>query len=316
MKSRLNISLKMCLQLVLVGIVIPKFQAQQVPQYTQWAAHQFALNPAHAGIKKCIDLHTLYRSQWTGFSGAPKSGFFTLSAPLATRQKELLSARYGLGARMETDKIGQFASNRFNLAFASHFNFSPVTRLSLGVSAGLIQMGYDPSSAITIQPDPSVMSESNFILPDASFGAWWNGENYYFGLIMQNLIPNKWENIGSNSSFRLHTTANGGVRYAFSESLTLLPGFIIKIPPRGPAAFDLNFLADINNEVGFGVGYRNTDALLFLVNLKIFDQFSIQYSFDFVLSPLRKTNIYSHEFSLTFTTCKSKRTGAVNCPLF
>jgi len=46
-------------------------KAQQLPQYTQWAFHQFALNPAHAGIKQCIDISTLYRNQWVGFEGAP-----------------------------------------------------------------------------------------------------------------------------------------------------------------------------------------------------------------------------------------------------
>jgi type IX secretion system PorP/SprF family membrane protein len=302
-----------------LGVILALSQSvvcQQLPQYTQWAAHQLSFNPAHAGIKPCIDIHTLYRNQWTGFDGAPKSGFFTASAPIATNQKRLYSTRYGLGARLETDKIGQFSSNRFNVAFASHFNFSTVTRLSLGIYAGIVQMGYDPSTATTIQPDPTVMSETNYVAPDASFGAWWNGKNYYFGLTLQNLIPSKWNNIGTNSYYRLHTTLNGGFRYAFSESVTLLPAFILKIPPGGTAALDLNFLMDFNNKIGFGLGYRNTDALLFLVNLKLFEQVSVHYSFDFTISPLRSNNAYSHEISLSFTTCKTKKTGAVNCPLF
>jgi type IX secretion system PorP/SprF family membrane protein len=297
-------------------VLSPSLFAQQLPHYTQWASHQLSLNPAHAGIKPCIDIHSLYRNQWTGFDGAPKSGFFTASAPISTAQKKLFSPRYGLGARLETDKIGQFSSNRFNIAFASHFNFSKLTRLSLGIYAGIVQMGYDPSNATTIQPDPTVMSETNYVAPDASFGAWWNGENYYFGLTVQNLIASKWNNIGTSSYYRLHSTLNGGFRYAFSKSVTLLPAFLLKIPPGGTLALDLNFLLDFNNTVGFGLGYRNTDALLFLVNFKLLDQLSVHYSFDFTTSPLRSNNTYSHEISLSYTTCKSKKTGAVNCPLF
>ena len=101
---------------------------QQIPQYTQWSAHQFALNPAHAGIKPCIDIHSLYRMQWVGFDGAPKSGFFTASFPLHSKRKQYLSARHGTGIRFESDRIGQFNVNRFNFAYAGHFNFSKENR--------------------------------------------------------------------------------------------------------------------------------------------------------------------------------------------
>jgi type IX secretion system PorP/SprF family membrane protein len=94
-----------------LSILGSKFSfAQQTPQYTQWSMHQFALNPAHAGIKSCIDIHTLYRAQWLGFDGAPRSGFLTLSTPLKSKRNKYLSARQGLGLRFETDQIGQYQS--------------------------------------------------------------------------------------------------------------------------------------------------------------------------------------------------------------
>ena len=71
-----------------------------------------ALNPAHAGIKTCIDIHSLYRIQWVGFQGAPKSGFLTLSAPIKTKRKNYLSARQGLGLKFETDQKTFHVSER------------------------------------------------------------------------------------------------------------------------------------------------------------------------------------------------------------
>ena len=147
--------------------------AQQIAQYSQWSSHQFALNPAHAGIKSCIDFHTLYRTQWVGFGGAPRSGMFTLSAPLNAKRKQYFSARQGIGMRFESDRIGQFNTNRLNAAYAAHFNFTRDTRLSLGLYGGVIQLGYDPSSSTTIDPDPTVLKEASFMVPDATFGAWW-----------------------------------------------------------------------------------------------------------------------------------------------
>jgi type IX secretion system PorP/SprF family membrane protein len=290
--------------------------AQQLPQYTQWAAHQFSLNPAHAGIKNCLDMHSLYRLQWLGFQGAPSSGFLTMAIPLNLQRKEMLSARHGVGGRVEVDNIGPFSSTRLNAAYASHFNFTPNTRLSLGIYAGFVQLGYNAENATTIYPDPAVTSSSSFIAPDASFGAWWNGENYYLGWVAQNLIPSKWDPIGKESTFRFHTILNGGIRYSIRPSVTILPSFLLKIPPAGPAALDMNLLVDLRNQFGLGLGFRNTDAFLVLASFKIRQQLSVHYSFDFVLSPLRKGTVNTHELSISFTTCKPTNTKTTTCSLF
>lgn len=229
-----------------------KIFAQQIAQYSQWSSHQFALNPAHAGIKSCIDVHTLYRTQWVGFGGAPRSGMFTLSAPLNAKRKQYFSARQGIGMRFESDRIGQFNTNRLNAAYAAHFNFTRDTRLSLGLYGGVIQLGYDPSSSTTIDPDPTVLKEASFVVPDASFGAWWNGQNYYAGLVLDHLIASRWKNIGTSSKFHFHALLNAGYRFQFTDKFTLIPAVLIKIPSRGPVALDLQMMADLNNQFNFG----------------------------------------------------------------
>ncbi len=290
--------------------------AQQLPQYSQWSLHQFSLNPAHAGIKKCVDVHALARAQWYGFDGAPQSGFITASIPLRSRRNKFLSARHGTGIKFERDQIGQFLTHRLNVAYAAHFNFTVDNRLSLGIYGGFVQFSYNHANSVTIDPDPTVQNEANFIAPDASFGAWWNGKNYYFGLILQNLIPYKWPAPGTDSRFRFHTTLNGGYRYRASENVSLLPGFIARIPPAGPPSIDLNVMADFKNQVAFGLGYRNTDALIVFASFKFKGQFSINYSFDYVLSSLRPGTINTHEFSLIYSGCKRPSSSTYSCPLF
>ena len=289
--------------------------SQQLPQYSQWSSHQLSLNPAHAGIKNCLDVHSLYRMQWLGFEGAPKSGFITFSTPLGIKRKTELSARHGIGVKVEVDNIGNFSSTRLNVAYAAHFNFTPDTRLSLGLYGGFVQFGYNSQNTITINPDPSITKSTSFIKPDATFGAWWNGKNYYFGLVLPNLIHSKWDNIGSDSKFRFHMILNAGYRYSMNKKYTFLPAFIMRVPPAGPISMDLNLLFDFQNQFGLGIGYRNTDAFLMMANFKV-KQLTIQYSFDFILSPLRKGTLNTHEVSLIFTTCKSKNTKSTQCSLF
>lgn len=289
---------------------------QQIPEYTQWMYNQFAMNPAHAGIKKCIDLHSLYRIQWVGLDGAPKSGFFTASIPINTKRKEMLSARHGTGLRFEKDNIGPFSIFRLNIAYSAHFNFNPEDRLSLGVYGGILQMGYDPTGTTTNTPDPSVMLQSSFLAPDASFGAWYNTEDYYAGLVLNNLIPTKWEDIGSNSRNRMHLQLNGAYRIKLNDNFTVVPTTLLRIPPRGPWSIDLILLADYTNFIEIGAGLRNSDALLFLVNLRIKEQFGISYSFDYTISDIQRFSSNTHELSLRFTTCKPENSKKTACPLF
>jgi type IX secretion system PorP/SprF family membrane protein len=302
--------------LVLSLLGMTDVAGQQLPQYTQWSSHQFAINPAHAGIKSCIDIHSLYRMQWVGFEGAPKSGFLTISAPIKTKRKVYLQARHGVGLRFETDQIGHFNTNRLNVAYAGHFNFSRDNRLSLGLYGGVIQFGFDPTNTVTIQPDPAVAQEASFIAPDASFGAWWNGENYYLGAVLQNLIPYRWVDLGNDSRFRFHSLINAGYRMKINETVTVLPAFILKIPPRGPVALDIQAMVDLKDIVDLGLGYRNTDALLIFAGFKINQRFSLQYSFDLTLSPLRNGSSNTHELSLSFSACRPENTSTSKCPLF
>ena len=309
------INLKSGILITFVGMIQFIF-GQQLPQYTQWSQHQIAMNPAHAGIKNCLEIHSLYRMQWVGFDGAPRGGFLTLSAPIQTKRKQYLSARQGIGLRVETDRIGQFNTSRVNLAYAAHFNFSRDNRLSLGLYGGVIQMGYDASGAITTEADPSVLREGSFIAPDASFGAWWNGENYYFGLMLQQLIPYKWPDPGVDSKFRFHPAINMGYRMRINDKISILPAAMLKFPPRGPIALDLQAMIDFSNKLIGGVGFRNTDAVMFFAGIKLNQRFSINYSFDLTLSDIRLGSSNTHEVSISFNTCKKENSSTYSCPLF
>lgn len=290
--------------------------AQQLPQYTQWSWHQFAQNPAHAGIKQCIDIHSLYRLQWVGFEGAPRTGFLTLSIPLNVKRKQYFSARHGFGLKFETDQIGQFSVQRFNLAYAAHFNFNQTDRLSLGLYAGFIQTGYDPSTITTANPDPIVENQGSFFAPDATFGAWYNSEKYYGGLILQNLLPSKWNSIGSDSKNRFHTIIQGGYIFTLNDNFSLLPTLQAKFAGRGKSAVDLTAHVDYRNILSLGIGFRSTDALLFLAQVKIKEQLSIGYSFDYTLSRIQLGAKNTHEVSIRFTTCKIDRKSTTGCSLF
>src|SRR5687767_1515335 len=79
---------------------------QQLPHLSQWSSHQFAINPAHAGIKTCLEVQSTLRGQWINMEGAPLTGWLTVSAPLQAKRNHYLSARHGLGGMVNYDQLG------------------------------------------------------------------------------------------------------------------------------------------------------------------------------------------------------------------
>jgi hypothetical protein len=79
---------------------------------------------------------------------------------------------------------------------------------------------------------------------------------------------------------------------------------------------DIQAMADYNNKIVVGLGFRNTDALMIFAGFKFNSRFSMHYSFDLTLSEVRKASSNSHEFSLIFNTCKPVNTSTSGCPLF
>lgn len=289
---------------------------QQLPQYSQWFWNQMILNPAHSGIKPCVEAKTQIRTQYLGVEGAPNSGNFTLSIPIPTLRKRFLGTRHGVGMNFERDQIGPFSGNRFNLSYAVHMNFTQKNRLSVGIGAGLKQWSFNKDKSTTLVADPLLAQSASFLSPDANIGFWWNGDNYYLGLAFNELTRNRWDNISNESRFKIHYSLSGGYRWILKKGITLMPSMMLRFPPKSKISADITLMADFKNQFGIGFGFRNSDAFITYLNIKIKEQFQLGYSFDYVISPIGGNQFFSHEISLTFNGCKIYDKTATGCPLF
>ena len=292
-------------------------RAQQIAQYSQWSFNQFAINPALAGIKNCLDVRTAYRLQWAGFEGAPESGLFTINAPLNKKRKAAFSSFHGLGGKIERDVFGNFNNFAVSMAYALHFPLDQTRRLSFGVSGGVQQFGFDHTQATTLDPDPAVAQSANvFMVPLIGAGAWYNTENWYVGGSIDQLARNRWSDIGFTSRFRIHTNLVAGTKWTFENNLSLLPAVLVRVPPAGPVSMDINLMVDFIDNVLLGVGYRNVDALIAFARFKI-SKVTIGYSYDFITSSIQGGHFNTHEISIALNTCReAQKRGSVACPLF
>lgn len=300
----------------LVLIITFSGWSQQIAQYSQWSFNQFSINPALAGLKRCLDVRTAARVQWADFEGAPVSGIFTINAPLQKKSKRYNDFFHGLGGKVERDVYGPFNNLSISLSYAIHFPLRDKQRLSFGVSGGIQQFSFDHAAATTIDPDPAVAQTTNQMLfPLIGFGAWYNSEIFFVGAAIDQVARNKWEDVGFASRFRLHGKIQAGTKFTFDNNNSLLPGILLRVPPAGPLSFDLNLMMDFQNKFMLGLGYRNVDALIAFMKVNI-KQFTIGYSFDYITSAIRGGNFHTHEISLQFSTCKKRKTSVNACPLF
>lgn len=290
--------------------------AQQLPHMSQWASHQFAINPAHTGIKNCLEVQGTARGQWIDIEGAPATGWLTWSAPLKRKPKKLLAPRHGLGARFMYDQIGPFQQLDFQLSYAGHFNFTIDNRLSLGLAFGASQLSFDLNKAKPLEADPVINGSAVELLPDATFGAWWNGKNYYAGMSLYNLIPMTWEKIGGRARGSIHGMINGGFRYAFNQKVTALPGMYVGFTKGAPIDLQMQVLIDYNRKFTTGLGFRNTDAVIAFLGFQLGDRWRMMYSYDFILSKLRPGSYHSHELTFSFSPCRIPSSDQQLCPLF
>ena len=59
--------------ILMLGMVSLQSLAQQEAMFTHYFMNSLAINPAYAGSRDAMTLTALNRSQWSGFTGAPKT---------------------------------------------------------------------------------------------------------------------------------------------------------------------------------------------------------------------------------------------------
>ena len=105
--------------------------AQQDAQYTQYMYNTMSVNPAYAGSRGQLSLAALYRSQWVGLEGAPKTFTLNLHSPIR-------DSRVGYGISVVNDNIGDgVVQETYIDAVVSYtIDVSRDAKLSFGLKAG------------------------------------------------------------------------------------------------------------------------------------------------------------------------------------
>ncbi len=291
---------------IIILILLGTFSsnAQQDPQYTQYMYNTEVVNPAYAGNREVLSFGLLYRAQWVGFEGAPKTGTFTANSPLGDNM--------GLGLSIVRDEIGPSVETNFNIDYSYSIHTSETAKLSFGLKAGIDLLDVDftklnlPDYPVGEDPYFAENNIDNKLQPQIGAGIYYNTEKFYAGVSVPNFLTTKHFDKSSIANTQVETTAAermhyfliAGYVFDLSDDLKFKPATLFKMVSGSPLQADVsaNFL--IYDKLTLGAAYRWSAAMSGLVGFQFTDQIFLGFAYDYQTTDIEDYSDGSYEFML------------------
>ena len=283
--------------------------AQQDAQYTQYMYNTISVNPGYAGSRDVLSLTGLYRTQWVGLEGAPRSMTFSGHSPLKNE-------KLGIGVSLVRDEIWVQDETYVDIDFSYTINTSANGQLAFGLKAGAHLLNIDflrtnPEDTSDDDFDSSQNVDNRFS-PNVGFGLYYHTEKFYIGYSAPTLLRTKYYENQDVASISYLSRDNinhyliAGYVFDLNANLKFKPAVLFKAVQGAPLQADIsgNFL--LNEKLTLGLAYRWDAALSGLVGFQLSEGMMIGYAYDWETTELNNYNSGSHEIFLRFEFRSSK----------
>jgi len=291
--------------ILLVFMVFPKLYAQQEAQFTQFIHSTQSYNPAYVGLDGEKSLVALYRAQWIGIEGAPKTQVINYGSP--TRWKGL-----AIGFGLLNDKIGPTSETLLNLDFSYNVDLSSDIRVAFGikVSAHLLDINFSLlNQDYSLGPDPVLKSSiDNRLSPNIGAGVFYYTPDFYLGLSVPTFLETQYfENSSlSKAKEKMHFYLHTGFVKEVSNEVLLRPSVLFKAVAGVPLQTDLSLAMLLKDKVTFGLSYRVKAAVSGLIGYQFSDHFFTGISYDRAATDLGQEIFNSGSIELVLKYCFTK----------
>jgi type IX secretion system PorP/SprF family membrane protein len=315
--------------IIILVASLNSLHAQQRMQYSQFMQNGFLLNPAIAGMEKYSDLKGGYTKQWAGFVGSPQGQFVSFSArigsdsiqantsqtsiPLRGRKNNVIQStdnqetidsiqkfHQGIGLTIFSEGDDVIMQNELSVSYAMHFPLKNKQFISAGISGGLRQNRFDPTSIKLINQNDLIFGNQirNIILPNFNLGVLWYSDNFFVGLSANQAMNSSYsyDRLEPNpaSTLKPHFYFNAGYKFKATELISITPSIIVRKVFPSPISIDLNAMADYKDLIRVGFSYRNKESIVAIVGFCVSHRISINYSFDYVTSDIKAYGTGTH----------------------
>lgn len=293
--------MKKILSIIILAVATITVFGQQDPMYSQYVFNGLIINPAYAGTRDVLCTSILYRDQWAGLPGAPKTGILSVDAPIKNKN-------VGAGLTVEFDKIGITSHTAFNGIYSYRLRFAN-SSLVFGLQAGL---GFSNSNFSSVrysdgtQNDVAFQNDFHDVLPNFGFGLYYFSDRFYAGFsvpqiagyAIQNALYHKTES--AYLDLANHYFINTGYLFDLTPDIKAKPSILLKYVRGAPVEMDLNGIVWFYDIVAAGISYRSFASLDFILQVRASRQFSIGYAYEYATTKLNTFSSGSHEIMLQY----------------
>ena len=289
-KKSYGFILLLCLSLHLNG---QDFKPVSTSQITRNLVY---INPAYTGFFETTVFSVLHRSSWIGFGGKGVAGQMLQNAEF---HNPLKNQSIALGGLFRHEVRGGQIKNEAFLNYSHRIILGNQDRLTFGFKLGASFVSLDQEIELVddFTMDPAFAGFENKIVPNAGFGVAYYGSNFFGGLSIPYLLNNDLEPEISEYTFLF----SGGANIKLNNDLVFMPNAVVGYS--NPSIY--NYIAVLNlkykDMLLAGAGYRN-DGIIFNIGYSLNHQFSINYSYELNIGPIRTIakSKGSHELSLLY----------------
>lgn len=270
--------------------------AQQDVLFSQYMFNKLTVNPGYAGSREVFSADVVYRYQWVGLEGAPKTLALSMHAPL----------RYdhiAVGGYIYSDQIGPVVDQGALLTYAYRINL-PTGKLSFGLQAGIKYNNIDWNQIQLEDPDFVFQgTQKSKVTPDANFGIYYYSNRVFAGISSKQLLQNEFamttvDGKQTYSKLLRHFYGMAGIAVPVSDMIVFRPSVLVKYVKDAPWQMDLNASFLFNDLFWLGTSYRTDGDLVFLTEFNISRKYRIGYSYDVNVKDRIHYNSGSHEIRL------------------
>ncbi|MTI20633.1 type IX secretion system membrane protein PorP/SprF [Fulvivirga sp. RKSG066] len=271
---------------------------QQLSQLTMYNRSLILYNPAFTGSDDALSLTLFHRSQWAGLEGAPSTQALLAHTPIMKSM--------AIGASVYNDQLGPHDNFKFTGNYAYRIRKSSNNYLSFGlqVSYAYFRSDFSSLSEGVFQPnDPQlqgiVVEEGT---PEFGAGIALVKPKFSLGFSSLNLVP-KESVVTDSSSVALGRTNHflyGSYNIKASPLLSIRPTFLVKYVTDLPTSFDAGVRFEYKEAIMAGLNYRQNESLAFALQLKINQQLSVGYAYDWLLGDVSALSNGSNELFVSY----------------
>ena len=290
------------LVVLLTILTIQIVSAQQDAQYTQYMYNTMSVNPAYAGSRGQLSIAALYRSQWVGLDGAPKSQTLNLHSPIR-------NSKLGYGISIVNDEIGNGVVQEtfFDAVLSYTVDVSSEGKLSFGLKAGgnLLNLDFQGLRNFDVEPVGQENIENKFS-PNVGVGIYYHTNAFYAGLSAPNLLETEHfdnsqqdaNDIQFLSKERINFYLITGYVMDLNGNLKFKPAILTKVVGGAPLQVDFSASFMFNDKFTFGGAYRWDAALSAMAGFQISDQLMIGLAYDRETTDLGGTQFNDGSFEV------------------